>query len=73
MIKRQRVFGVGDGSKYGTTKQGQLPGSNNGKRNKQWRKVKEMQPVQLCIILEKQFEDSFETTQRGKDTQMQSV
>ena len=34
--------------------------------NTQWRKVKQMQPVQLCILLCKRFEDPFEDAQWEK-------
>ena len=39
----------------------------------QWRKVKEMQPVWLCIFLCKCFEDPFENTQWRKVKQMQQT
>ena len=41
--------------------------------NAQWRKVKQMQPVRLRIILCKRFEDTFENAQWRKIKQMQAM
>ena len=41
--------------------------------NAQWRKVKQMQPMWLCLFLGRQFQDSFENTQWGKVKQMQPM
>ena len=39
----------------------------------QWRKVKQMQPVWICILLCKLFEETFENTRWRKVKQMQTV
>ena len=39
----------------------------------QWRKVKQMQPMWLCFVLCKRFEETFENTQWGKVKQMHPV
>ena len=39
----------------------------------QWRKVKQMQPMWLCLFLCSQFEDTFENAQWRKIKQMQSM
>ena len=41
--------------------------------NAQWGKVKQMQPVWLCILSSKRFEDTFENPQWRKSKQMQPV
>ena len=41
--------------------------------NTQWRKVKQMQPVWLCIHSGRRFEEAFENTQWRKVKQMQPV
>ena len=39
----------------------------------QWRKVKQMQPIWLCILWSRPFEDSFDNAQWRKTKQMQSL
>ena len=41
--------------------------------NTQWRKAKQVQPMQLCIHSGRQFEDTFENTQWRKATQMRPM
>ena len=41
--------------------------------NAQWGKVKQMQPMSLCMLSGRQFEDTFENTQWGKVKQMQPM
>ena len=41
--------------------------------NAQWRKAKQMQPMRLCILSGKHFEETFEDTQWRKTKQMQPM
>ena len=41
--------------------------------NSQWRKIKQMQPMRLCIFLGRQFEQPFEDTRWIKITKMEPV
>ena len=42
-------------------------------KNTYWRKVKQMQPMSLCLFSGEQFEDTFENTQWRKIKQMQPM
>ena len=39
----------------------------------QWRKVKQMQPVWICLFSSRQFEETFENTKWGQGKQMQPM
>ena len=41
--------------------------------NAEWRKVKQMHPMRLCVLTGRQFKDTFENAQRRKGKQMQPV